>query len=51
MFVEQPIVESGSKGWVAIFPIAIVGILVGLGVWKKKEVKTFWDNFIKKSGR
>lgn len=34
---------SSSKGWIAIFPILFVVILVVLSIWKRKQLKDFYQ--------
>jgi hypothetical protein len=48
-FLENTTIPSGSKGWVAIFPILFVLILVGLGIRKRKQLKSFYQSKIQKS--
>jgi hypothetical protein len=47
--IEAPPKEAASTGWVAIFPILAIFIIGGLLVWKRRQVKTFYDSKVKKS--
>jgi hypothetical protein len=38
-------------GWVAIFPILVVLVVVGLLIWKRGPVKNFYDSKMKKTKR
>jgi hypothetical protein len=37
----------GSKAWTVIFPILIILIIVGLGIWKRKELKEYYNKKVK----
>jgi hypothetical protein len=51
-FRTQNVIEkSGSKGWVVIFPILVLLIIGGLGIWKRREVKIFYHKNIKNFGK
>jgi len=50
LVVSPPKDKPGtSNGWVAIFPILIVLIVASLAIWKRKEVKSFYDSKMKNS--
>ncbi len=49
--IENPKEESGSIIWTVLFPILALLILSTLGIWKRKEVKSFYGKTIKKFGK